>query len=57
MATLKKFQTLVPLNHKQGTLFEIVGEPKLPKRFCVGYLGDPKRMPVEPRLVEIMFGK
>lgn len=57
MATLKKFPTLVPLNHKEGTVFEIAEEVKLPKWFRVEYLEDPKRMYVEPSLVEIMFGK
>uniref|UniRef100_G3UZF1 Predicted gene 20509 n=3 Tax=Boreoeutheria TaxID=1437010 RepID=G3UZF1_MOUSE len=57
MASLKRFQTLVPLDHKQGTLFEIIGEPKLPKWFHVECLEDPKRLYVEPRLLEIMFGK
>ncbi|XP_021029081.1 KHDC3-like protein isoform X2 [Mus caroli] len=57
MASLKRFQTLVPLDHKQGTLFEIIGEPKLPKWFRVECLEDPKRLYVEPRLLEIMFGK
>lgn len=57
MATLRRFQTLVPLNHKGGNVFEIVEETKLPKWFYVEYLEDPKRMYVEPSIVEIMLGK
>lgn len=56
-ATLKKFQTLVPLNHKGENIFEVAGEPKLPKWFRVELLVEPKRIQVEPSLLEIMFGK
>lgn len=57
MATLKTFRTLVQLKHKLGKAYEIVGEPRLPKWFHVEYLEDPKKMYVEPTLVEIMFGR
>ena len=56
-ATLKKFKTLVPLNYKGGNSFEIAGETELPQWFKVESLVLPKRIQVEPWLLEYMFGK
>ncbi|XP_035314797.1 LOW QUALITY PROTEIN: KHDC3-like protein [Cricetulus griseus] len=58
MTTFKSFKSLVQLQHKEGTLFEVVGDSsKLPKWFHTKYLGDPKAMYVDAWLLEVMFGR
>ncbi|XP_036050237.1 KHDC3-like protein [Onychomys torridus] len=58
MAAFKSFKSLVQLQHKEGTLFQVVGDSsKLPKWFHTEHLDDPKTMYVDAWLVEMMFGK
>ncbi|XP_049980253.1 KH domain-containing protein 3-like [Alexandromys fortis] len=58
MVPFKTYKSLVQLKHKEGTLFEVVGDSStLPEWFHAGYLDDPKTVYVNPWLVEAIFGK
>ncbi|XP_041910658.1 uncharacterized protein LOC119809414 [Arvicola amphibius] len=58
MAPFKAYKSLVQLQHKEGTLFEVVGDSStLPKWFYIEHLDDPVAVYVKPWLVEAMFGK
>ncbi|KAH0508707.1 KH domain-containing protein 3 [Microtus ochrogaster] len=58
MVPFKTYKSLVQLKHKEGTLFEVVGDSSmLPKWFRTEYLDDPKTVYVNPWFVEVIFGK
>ena len=58
MVPFKTYKSLVQLKHKEGTLFEVVGDSStLPKWFWTEYLDDPKTVYVNPWFVEAIFGK
>ncbi|XP_013201827.1 KH domain-containing protein 3-like [Microtus ochrogaster] len=58
MVPFKTYKSLVQLKHKEGTLFEVVGDSStLPEWFRTEYLDDPKTLYVNPWFVEAIFGK
>lgn len=58
MAPFKTYKSLVQLQHKEGTLFEVVGDSStLPKWFYTEHLDDPKTVYVNAWLVEAIFGE
>ncbi|XP_049995970.1 KH domain-containing protein 3-like [Alexandromys fortis] len=58
MVPFKTYKSLVQLKHKEGTLFEVVGDSStLPEWFHAGFLDDPKTVYVNPWFVEAIFGK
>ncbi|XP_041494329.1 KH domain-containing protein 3-like [Microtus oregoni] len=58
MVPFKTYKSLVQLKHKEGTLFEVVGDSStLPKWFRTEYLDDPETVYVNPWFVEAIFGK
>lgn len=58
MATPKSFPTLVQLEQREGTLFEVLGNlTKPPYWFHSEYLKSPKAVHLEAWLVEAIFGE
>ncbi|XP_025781765.1 KHDC3-like protein [Puma concolor] len=58
MATPKRFPTLVQLEQREGTLFEVLGNlTKRPYWFHSEYLKSPKAVHLEAWLVEAIFGR
>ncbi|XP_057622243.1 KH domain-containing protein 3-like [Chionomys nivalis] len=58
MVPFKTYKSLVQLKHKEGTLFEVVGDSStLPEWFRTEYLDDPETVYVNPWFVEAIFGK
>ncbi|CAO2641867.1 KH domain-containing protein 3 [Lemmus lemmus] len=58
MVPFKTYKLLVQLQHKEVTLFEVVGDSSmLPEWFSTEYLDDPKTVYVNAWLVEAIFGK
>uniref|UniRef100_A0A480N886 KHDC3-like protein n=1 Tax=Sus scrofa TaxID=9823 RepID=A0A480N886_PIG len=58
MATPKSFPTLVQLEQREGTLFEVLGNlTKPPYWFHSEYLKSPKAVHLEAWLVEAIFGQ
>ncbi|KAM8778744.1 KH domain-containing protein 3 [Rhynchonycteris naso] len=57
MATLKRFPTLVQLEQREGTLFQVLGNnTKQPYWYHSEYLKSPKVVYLEAWLVEAIFG-
>ncbi|XP_069344765.1 KH domain-containing protein 3 [Eulemur rufifrons] len=57
MATPKRFPTLVQLQQREGTLFEVLGNlTKIPHWFHYEFLKSPKAVHLEAWLVEAIFG-
>ncbi|KAF5914108.1 hypothetical protein HPG69_010268, partial [Diceros bicornis minor] len=57
MATPRRFPTLVQLERREGTLFEVLGNlTKQPYWFHFEYLKSPKAVHLEAWLVEAIFG-
>uniref|UniRef100_E1BPE9 KH domain containing 3 like, subcortical maternal complex member n=1 Tax=Bos taurus TaxID=9913 RepID=E1BPE9_BOVIN len=58
MASPKRFPTLVQLEQREGTLFEVLGNlTKRPYWFHSEYLKSPKAVHLEAWLVEAIFGR
>ncbi|KAH0511772.1 KH domain-containing protein 3 [Microtus ochrogaster] len=58
MVPFKTYKSLVQLKHKEGTLFEVVGDSStLSEWFRTEYLDDPETVYLNPWFVEAIFGK